>query len=192
VATPNLKITASEAEPIAAQFPLSEIGKAELKPAMPPINFLEALIAKGAYPDAIQFLARALPKREAVWWTCLCCRDILGKDGEPKLATAVQAAEAWVYKPNEENRRGAEKAGNAISESHPARWVAMAAFWSGGSLAPPSAPEVKPPDDFTAKAVTGAVLMAASLDPAQADARNKQFTDYGMNIAKGGNGRAAP
>jgi len=156
---------------------------------MRPTDFLNSLIASSIYIDALQFLAWALPKREAVWWSCLCTRELPLSESAPAFETAVKAAEEWVYRPNEENRRNAEKAGNAITDSHPSRWSAMAAFWSGGSLAPSGAPEVKPPDDFTAKAVAGAVLMAAGLDPALAPARQKLFLDYGMDIARGGRGR---
>jgi len=156
---------------------------------MPPLDFLNSLIANSAFVDAVQFLARALPKREAVWWSCLCARDVLPSDGKPEFAAAVGAAEAWVYRPSEENSRNSEATGNAITASHPSRWSAMAAFWSGGSLAPSDAPEVKPPEDFTAKAVAGAVLMAAGLDPKQSAVRQRKFLDYGMDIAKGGRGR---
>ena len=65
----------------------------------------------------------------------------------------------------------------------------MAAFWSGGSLAPPDALEVKPAEDFTAKAVAGAVMMAAGLDALERDARSRRFIECGLDIANGGTGR---
>jgi Family of unknown function (DUF6931) len=191
VAVGKLKFEAQTAQEICAKFPISDAGRSHLREAMPPLDFLQSLVANSAFVDAVQFLARALPKREAVWWSCLCAREVLASDDKSEFAMAVGAAEAWVYKPNEENRRNSGTAGDAIAASHPSRWSAMAAFWSGGSLAPGDAPEVKPPDDFTAKAVAGAVLMAAGLDPQQTSARQKRFVDYGMDIAKGGRGRPA-
>lgn len=191
MANSKVKIKAATAQEICAGFTLSEEAQPCLKPEMPPLAFVDALIAKSLFTDAVQFLSRALPKREAVWWSCLCTRD-LGHEAKSSAPTvAVDAAEAWVYRPTEENRRKAETAGQALTAPHPARWTAMAAFWSGGSLAPPQAPEAKPPEDFTAKAVAGAVLMAAGLDPQQAEARNKRFLSYGLDIAKGGTGRPA-
>jgi hypothetical protein len=191
VAGSKLKIKATTAQEICAGFPLSEQGQPHLKPEIAPLPFLEALIANGAYADAVQFLSRALPKREAVWWCCVCVRDIGIDPKQPKLAAGLEAAEGWVYRPTEDNRRKAEKAANAVEGAHPARWAAMAAFWSGGSLGPPGAPETKPGEDFTAKAVAGAVMMAAALDPMETDARNKRFLDYGRDIANGGTGRPA-
>jgi uncharacterized protein DUF6931 len=189
VAEAKSKIEAQTAEEVCAKFPMSDVGRSHLKPNMRPSDFLNSLIANSVFVDAVQFLARALPKREAVWWSCVCTRELPLSEGTADFEAAVKAAEEWVYRPNEENRRKAEKAGNAITASHPSRWNAMAAFWSGGSLAPGDAPEVKPPDDFTAKAVAGAVLMAAGLEPAKAPVRQKLFLDYGMDIAKGGRGR---
>lgn len=183
------KIKAATAQEVCVGFALSGEAQPHLKPQIAPLPFLDALIGNALYADATQFLARALPKREAVWWSCLCARELGSDEKKPELAAGLQAAEAWVYRPTEENRRSAEKAANAIEAPHPARWAAMAAFWSGGSLAPPDAPEVKPADDFTAKAVAGAVLMAAALDPKQTEARNKRFFEYGIDIANGGTGR---
>lgn len=190
VATPpKLKITAATAQELSPGVPLSGKAQALLDPKIPPLAFVEALSAQSLYTDAVQFLSRALPKREAVWWCCLCSRDLPEDAKRPELAGGIGAAEAWVFRPNEENRRKAESAANAITASHPARWTAMAAFWSGGSMAPPEAPEAKPAEDFTAKAVAGAILMAAALDPLETDARNRRFLGYGLDIAKGGTGR---
>jgi hypothetical protein len=189
VAKPELKIKATTAQEICAQFALSERGRPHLQPDMPPLAFVDSLVASGFYDDALQFLARALPKREAVWWSCLCAREVLSGNAAPELTAGLHAAEAWVYRPNEDNRRKAEAAGKSIAASHPARWAAMAAFWSGGSIAPMDASEVKPADDFTSKAVAGAVMMAAALDPLQSEMRHRQFVDSGIDIAKGGTGR---
>ncbi len=189
VADRKSKIKAATAQEVCVGFALSADAQPHLKPQIAPLAFLDALVGNALYADATQFLARALPKREAVWWSCLCARELGNDEKQPQLGASLDAAEAWVYRPTEENRRNAENAANAIEAPHPARWTAMAAFWSGGSLAPANAPEVKPPDDFTAKAVAGAILMAAALDPDQSAARNKRFFDYGIDIAQGGTGR---
>jgi hypothetical protein len=189
VTTPKLKIKSATAQEVYEGFPVPEAARPYLAPKIPPLAFLDALIAKSLFSDAVDFLARALPKREAVWWSCQCARDLGTDEKKPELAAGLQAAEAWVYRPTEDNRRKAEHAANAIKISHPARWTAMAAFWSGGSIAPPDAPEVKPAEDFTAKAVAGAVMMAAGLDARQSDARSRRFLDCGRDIASGGTGR---
>lgn len=185
----RLKIKAATAEEVYAGASSSDEATAQLAPGIAPLAFVEKLDAASLFADAVDFLARALPKREAVWWACVCTRELPAKPEQPLLMAALKAAEAWVLRPSEENRRAAEAAANATRISHPARWAAMGAFWSGGSMAPPGSPEVKPADDFTAKAVSGAVQMAAGLDPAAIEARRKAFVAYGIDIAKGGNGR---
>jgi hypothetical protein len=189
VVDPKLKIKATKAQEICDTFELSKDAQPLLNPEIAPLPFLDLLEANEFYVDALQFLARALPKREAVWWSATCARELTPDAKRPELTAGLEAAEAWVYRPNEDTRRGAEKAANAIKASHPTKWTAMAAFWSGGSLAPADKPEVKPPEDFTAKAVAGAVMMIAALDPTQSVARNKKFIAAAREIANGGTGR---
>jgi hypothetical protein len=191
VTNPKLKIKAATAQEICSQYKMSPEAQPLLKDAMPPLDFIAALTASKLHRDAVQFLARALPKREAVWWSCLCTRDTIPDPGPKQLTAAIQAAEAWVYRPTEENRRKAQQTAEAIEDPHAARWSAMGAFWSGGSVAPPDAPEVKPAEDLTAKAVAGAILMAATEEPMETDDRFKRFLDYGADIANGGTGRPA-
>jgi hypothetical protein len=153
---------------------------------------LEALSANGLYADAVRFLARGLPKREAVWWACLCARDRLPPNVSPQVAAALKAAEDWVYKPTEENRRAAMARAEAATFETPSSWAAVGAFWSGGSLSPAGNPVVPPADHLTGVAVAGSVMLAATqTEPQHAAERYKQFLSYGINIANGGRGREA-
>jgi hypothetical protein len=189
VANSKLKIKTATAQEICARYKLSPEAAALLAEKMPPLDFLAALEGAELFRDAVQFLAYALPKREAVWWSGLCSRDVLPAAGKPELGAAVEAAEAWVYRPTEENRRKAQAATRAIAEPHAAQWTAMGAFWSGGSMAPPDCPEVKPPDDLTPRAVAGGIVMAATSDPKLAADRFRRYVACGLDIANGGTGR---
>jgi hypothetical protein len=42
------------------------------EPGEGPRAFLDRLLAGKKFPEAIRFLAFALPRREAVWWGCVC------------------------------------------------------------------------------------------------------------------------
>lgn len=176
---------------ICALFALSDEGRAALDPALAPHDFVGRLCAGELFPDAVRFLAHGLPKREAVWWACLAARAALAADAPPAQIEAVTAAEAWVYKPEEENRRAAMARAEAAGFDNPASWAAVAAFWSGGSLAPPEAPVVPPGDTLTAGAVAGAVLLGAvQREPERAPEKYRRFIAQGLDIARGGNGRA--
>ena len=44
-----------------------------------PREFLDLMVARKKFLAGIEFLAHALPKREAVWWGCLCGRRSHGR-----------------------------------------------------------------------------------------------------------------
>ena len=169
---------------------LTPEAKALEKPgALAPVLF-EAMVSQGLYVDAVRFLARGLPKREAVWWACLCARDRLPPEPSPVILAALKAAEDWVYKPTEENRRAAMAKAEAAQFDTPSSWAAVGAFWSGGSMSPEGNPVVPPGEHLTGLAVAGAIMLAAAqTEPQHATERYQQFLAYGANIARGGRGR---
>ena len=57
---------------------------------------VDRLVAAGRHQDAVKLLAHALPKREAVWWACMCARAIPDAALPPEDAAAIEAAETWV------------------------------------------------------------------------------------------------
>ena len=81
---------------------------------------------------------------------------------QPQELATLSAAEEWVYQPTEDNRRQAMAYAEAAEFKTASSWAATAAFWSAGSMAPADVPIVPPAFDLTAKAVTGAVLLAAA------------------------------
>ena len=153
-------------------------------------DFIALLAQAGQLQAALAVLAHTLPKREAVWWSCVAVRfadpPIEGSDAD----NAIKAAERWVYHPTEETRQPIGAAAAKAGLGTPAGWAAMAAFWSGGSLAPPDMPIVPPADDLTAKAVTGATTLAGMQpDPNCASTHFIAFIRMALDIARGGDGR---
>lgn len=184
------KVAVAKAAMICRDIQLDEPALKCLDSDPVPADFLKALIEQEFYVDAVRFLARALPKREATWWACLCARSVLAKDARPEQIKAVETAEQWVYKPTELNRRSNDAAAQAATFDSPAAWAAMAAFWSGGSMAPEDAPAVPSAENLTAKAAAGAVMLAAVLNqPEKAQEKYRFFLEQGIDIANGGNGR---
>lgn len=154
---------------------------------------LESLLAADRTPDALRLIAHALPKREAVWWACMCARAVPSLDPNPLDAEALVAAELWVRRPDEASRRAsmevAQKGGFRSAES----WAAVAAFWSGGSMSAEGQPEVLPAEHLTGVAVVGALMMAAARHkPERALARFARFVASARDIAAGGAGRIPP
>jgi len=189
---PLTKIKAARAAEVCAALQLTPEARRLLGQDDPPAAFLGALVEAGLYTDAVAFMAHGLPKREATWWACLAARTALPPEPEPALTAALEAAEAWVYKPTDAARRDAQAKGEAAGLSTaPAALAAAAAGWSGGSLTPADAPVVPPSDALTPTAVYTAVLMAAAApaEPEAIRARYRLFLEQAVDIAKGGTGR---
>jgi len=161
-----------------------------LKPQDSVADFLSALMAAELMTDAVGVMARALPKREAVWWACLAARTLVDAQTPPAVVAAIEAAEAWVYRPSEETRRAAMDRAQATKFDHPGVWAAVGAFWSGGSMAPPNLPAVPPAEHLTSIAVAGAVNLSAVMrQPEHAKEKLAGFLGQAIDIANGGNGR---
>jgi hypothetical protein len=155
-----------------------------------PAQFANDLLAAKNLTQAVQFFAFALPPREAVWWACLCSRDALREPVPEPLKDTVDAAEAWVRDPSEGHRRAAMARAQATDLKSPVAWAAVAAFWSGGSLAPENLPEVPAAPHLTGCAVAAAVTLAAVIfEPQFADQRRARYIASAIDIANGGNGR---
>ena len=155
------------------------------------VEALERLEQAGLLIEAARLVAHALPSREAVWWACACSRHTAASGDQPATETAVrEAAEAWVRRPTDDLRRAAVKEAEKAGFRSPEAWAAVAAFWSGDSMAPPEAPKVPPQPHFTGLAVAGAVALAAVRGPAsRRDARLRHFLVSARDIAAGGAGR---
>ena len=161
-----------------------------LAPEQSVADYIANLAGAGLYSAAIAVLAHALPKREAVWWGCVALRHAEApQPGSPSDA-ALAAAEAWVYTPDEQHRRPTQAAAAGVGLDTPAGWAAMAAFFSGGSVAPPDSAVVPPRDDLTGRAVAGAITLAASHPNAgRSTDLFEIFIGMAFEIARGGDGR---
>jgi hypothetical protein len=162
---------------------LGEEAMALVRPEMHPLDFVALLMEKALYPDAVRFIAHALPKREAVWWGWVCARRAAGDNPQPKIKAALDATEKWIAQPSEDNRRSAMAAAQKAELGTAAGCAGLAAFFSGGSLAPPEAPVVPPGEFLSAKAVSGAVIFAAvAKEPERAPEKFKSFVAQGVEV----------
>jgi hypothetical protein len=151
------------------------------------------LEAAGFATEAVRVLAHALPKREAVWWACMCAANTAPADLPEADRLAREMAEIWVRQQKDEQRREAMKQAEASEFRSPESWAGVAAFWGGDSMAPVGLPAVPPPPHAIGGAVVGAVALSAVRgDLKRHQARLKRFLESGRNIAAGGPGRMPP
>jgi hypothetical protein len=154
---------------------------------------VEALVAGGFLLEATRLLSHALPKREAVWWACMCARHTAPADLPEPDRLAVETAETWVRKQADELRRAAMAHGERGHFGSPEAWAAVAAFWCGDSMSPPEQPKVPPAPHLAGTAVAGAVALSAVRgDPTRAPKRLAAFIGSAREIAAGAVGRLEP
>ncbi len=166
------------------QMELSEPASALIRPDMSAQAAVQTLVDAGQVQDALKLLARLLPKRYAVAWLCQCARD---QALDPEDRAGASLAESWVREPNESNRRAALEFANAGGYKSAGSWVAAAAGWSGGSLAPASQETPVPPaDHLTACAAVAAINMLAALVLEKFEARRAGFIEPAMNLLNAG------
>lgn len=162
---------------------LGEEAMALLRPDLHPLDYVALLMEKALFPDAVRFVAHALPRREAVWWAWVCARRSAGESPPPKIKAALDATERWIAQPNDGNRRLAMANAEKADLGTAAGCAGLAAFFSGGSLAPPDAPAVPPGEFLAAKAVSGAVIFAAvAKEPERAPEKFRSFVAQGVEV----------
>jgi len=179
--------------PLLPRMELDAEGHKLLEGAPDAATAIERMQAAGRPRDAVRIAAHALPKREAVWWACMCARASPDPKATPDDAAAVDAAEAWVRKPDEKARRAAMAAAEKAKFNSAEAWAAVGAFWATGSMLPEGQPETPAPDHLTGGAITGAIILAAvRIKPATQDERLVRFLGSARDIAVGGAGRLEP
>ncbi|HVC60419.1 MAG TPA: hypothetical protein VND19_08685 [Acetobacteraceae bacterium] len=153
---------------------------------------IDRLESGGFLVEAARLLAHSLPRREAVWWACMCAAHTAPPDLPEADRQAREAAELWVRQQGDKNRRAAMRQAEATSFESPEAWAAVAVFWSGETIGAEDQPAVPPPPHVAGKAVAGSVALAAvRTDPKRQAIRLKRFLESGRNIAAGGSGRLA-
>jgi hypothetical protein len=164
---------------------LGDEAMALARPDLHPREFVALLLDKALFPDAVRFVAHALPKREAVWWAWVSARRAAGDAPAPAIKAALDATEKWIAQPTDELCRRAMDAAQKAGLGTAAGCAGLAAFFSGSSLAPPEAPPVPPGEFLTAKAVSGAVILAAvSKEPKKAPEKFRAFVAQGLEVTQ--------
>jgi len=170
---------------IATAANLTEKGQALVTEESGPSRFVDLLESNGLFRDAIQFLAHGLPIHIAVKWGCLCSREMLPADQLEKSKESLEAAEAWLTAPDDEARWRARNAAEKSNMSSPVDLIAMAAFFSGGSIVPADAPATPPPAYVANKMAGGGIQLAVlSQLPAEAAQRFRRSLQISREVVK--------
>ncbi len=175
------------ANEVCKKFALSPPAAGLLRAEMKPKAFLDLLIEKKHFPDAVRFQAHSMTKREAAWWACVCNRPEKGVTLPPPLLAALQAAEAWVASPSDEKRRAAHAAAETAGAGTPIGLACEAVFFSEGSMGPADIAPIPPPENLSATTAANSIILAAVADTTKIEAKFRQYLTLGNDVAAGKN-----
>ena len=170
-----------------ARIRLSAEARPLLTPDIAPREFFRTLMEHDCLADARRVLANALPKRRALWWGCLCAMDAFQhRAPQPTAMAALEAVVQWVRQPDESRRRVTSTLGQQAGVNTMAGSLAMATFFSGGSVSPEGLPEVRPRPFVTGRLVGVAVYLASvTRDPRRYRDHLRNYLTLGRQIAAG-------
>jgi len=177
---------AASASEVCARLYLDKAVLALLQPAMSPREFVDALVDNKKYLPAIDFIAHALPAREAIWWGCLSLQRTSGDKLEPWERRGLRLTVQWVLQPSEFNRAATKQPADVLGPASAAGNLAAAASQTGGSVGPPQGPPIPPSPFAPARAVAIAVKVASTkCAPPEIQPTQRALIDLGMGIAEG-------
>lgn len=135
-------------------------------PAAAPADHYRTLRDGGRDEDAVSFLGHALPRYEVVAWAGRVVEDEAEAAAlRPADRRALDYALRWIGTPDDAYRRAAHAAGAAAGERAPERMLALAVFYSGGSISAPDLPPVQPAPGLAGRFASGAIRLAAHRSP---------------------------
>jgi hypothetical protein len=175
------RITAKSAAEVCQSYPVAKELKPVVAQPVTPLQFLDWVLGQADKPkDAVDFLARALPHRESVWWGSLCVLRANHGPLPAKEEAALGAAVLWSLDPSEGNRLAAGSAAKEAADT-PAGLLADAAF-SGKPFDPADALPPGPTGSYVAGAI---LLLASHIQPAKdIVAELCRFVAIGIGVAQ--------
>ncbi|MEM6636293.1 MAG: hypothetical protein AAF667_10405 [Pseudomonadota bacterium] len=147
------------------------------------LEFIDRLSSGPTPEEAVTFAAYMLIPRYAVWWGHECLRsqpELLDTQDDRMLGMAAD----WAGAQDEATRWAVLSAAMDVSVKSPGVWIALAAGWSGGSLAAPDYDPVPPPPFLTSRAVNAGVLtLLARAAPEDRPQRISEFASMAKVLA---------
>ena len=146
-----------------------ELAKEELSSS----QYLQILQNNSLFRDAISFRAHELPVDGAIKWGATCVRELRAPPNKQDGQESLDSVEQWLRTPNDATRWAAKTSADKAAISSPADCLAMAVFFSGGSMTPPGSPETPPPPHASPRLVAGSIAAVVLSQPEKAAERYK-------------------
>lgn len=144
---------------------------------------VQHLVSAAQFPEAVKFVAFALPRREGVWWAWVTAKRAAGADVPPPIKASLEATERWIAQPTDANRRAAFALAEKADLGTPAGCAGAAAFFAGDSIAPPDVQALPPGPYDCNKMIANAVILAAVItEPEMAPEKFFQSLQQGLEV----------
>lgn len=172
------------ARQIAARAGVADEAKELLKDDTTPGAYLNLLLKKELYKDALLFFAHGVPGDVTLQWAVDCVKEFKPKDPPAKPSESLPLCEQWLQTRSEDVRRQAGKTAKKAGMATPADNVAMAVFFAGSSIGAANGPQAPPPKFASERMAAGAVRMAVlKSPPLQAPQNYARALDIGKALA---------
>lgn len=144
-------------------YALMDVEEEDLPPAADDLHACYDALRRGDAPaDALDYIAHALPRQEAVAWAARCLHDHARDHTLPiRDQLTLDHTMRWIDEPSDTHRRATHAAAQAAGQRSPERMLGMAVFYSGGSIAPMNAAPVLAPPEACLRYAAGAVKASA-------------------------------
>ena len=118
-------------------------------------GYYRMLVEARRYGEAVDYMAQALPRYQAVVWAGRALND-LADPNAPRPPT-LKAVLLWMQDPTDVRRRAAFDAAAGKDVGDAEKMAAFSVFFSGGSIAPDGQPPVAPPREVAGRFAAAAV-----------------------------------
>ena len=126
------------------------------------IDYYQALRSASERLDAIDFIGHALPRFDLIAWAAHILEESSRKRALPvRDRQALDHALRWLGEGSDANRRSAFDTAQKASSDSAEKLLALAVFFSGGSISMPDMPPVLPHPAMAARMATNAIKIAA-------------------------------
>jgi hypothetical protein len=157
---------------------------------MRPEAFIRKLSEAKKWRDAVKVMAHILPRREAVWWACICARQMEDLTSDKMEILALEAAEKWVFKPTDKKRLNAFQLAQKSDSPSAGTMSAMAAVHSERTLQVAKGQKLELDSDAFPHIVAAIAMMSTSAaEESRVERQYRQILKSGEHIACGGNGQ---
>lgn len=138
-------------------------------------DYIRQLQEKELYRDAISFRAHERDIKPVIEWAAVCVRELEPKSDQPEDRDSMKAVDQWRKLPSDSTRWAARQTADKSGMSLPGDCLAMAVFFSGGSISPPGATQTPPPAYAANKLAAASIVFAVlSQTPERANERYRR------------------